>query len=204
MKLILEIMLKKFAPTLFFFVFAIAAVAQQKPAAKPQAVPGPVSGEEIKWVSINDLPALQAKQPRKYFVDVYTSWCGPCKMMMNNTFKDPAIVKYVNENFYAVKFNAEGNEVVNFKGYEFKNVGFDPAKVNSRNGTHDFTLAIAPVQTRIAYPTLVYFDENNTILAPIQGYFQPTQLQPVLTYFKENKHKEIDLNTYLQQNTPKQ
>ena len=200
-------MFKKLVPSLFIALVALTASAQKATPAKataPAAVPGPVSGEDIKWVSVNDLPALQAKQPRKFFIDVYTSWCGPCKMMMNNTFKDPAVIKYVNENFYAVKFNAEGNDVIKFKGYDFTNPGYDPARASSRNSTHDFTMAIAPVQTRVAYPTLVYFDENSTILAPIQGYFQPTQLLPVLTYFKENKHKEIDLNSYLNQNTPKQ
>ncbi len=174
-----------------------AAVAQKPTAAK---VPGPVADVNINWVSVNDLPALQAKEPRKVFVDVYTSWCGPCKMMMNNTFSDVNIINYVNKNYYAVKFNAEGNEVVNFKGYTFNNSNYDPARANSRNGTHDFALAIAPVQTRIAYPTLVYFDEQLNIIAPMQGYYQPSQLQPVLTYFKENKYKEIDLQTYLNQN----
>ena len=125
-------------------------------------------------------------------------------MMYNQTFHDPAVVKYVNENYYAVKFNAEGNEVVNFKGYQWTNPGYDPAKANSRNSTHDLTLAIAPVQTRIAYPTIVYLDEQLNILAPLQGFFPAAQELPVLTYFKENKHKEIDLQKYLDQAAGKQ
>lgn len=184
--------------------FVISAQSKTPARPSPAAAATTIVSEEIKWVSINDLPALMAKQPKKVFIDVYTSWCGPCKMMMNTTFKDPAIIKYVNEHFYAVKFNAEGNEVVNFKGYEFVNSAYDPAKANSRNGTHDFTLAIAPVQTRIAYPTIVYFDEKLSILAPLQGYFQPAQMQPVLTYFTEGKYAEIDLQTYLNQASGKQ
>lgn len=168
------------------------------------ATPGPVSGEQITWVSVSELAALQAKQPKKVFIDVYTSWCGPCKMMMNNTFHNADVIKYVNENFYAVKFNAEGNEVVNFKGYEWTNPGYDPAKANSRNSTHDLTMAIAPVQTRVAYPTIVYLDEQLNIIAPLQGYFPPEQFKPVLTYFKENKFKEMDLQKYLDASAGKQ
>ncbi len=186
-------------------IASLAVNAQAKKAA-PTGITehAPAQVEEIHWVTINELPALMAKQPRKVFMDVYTSWCGPCKMMLANTFHNPAIVKYVNENFYAVKFNAEGNEVVKFKGNDFLNPGYDPAKANSRNSTHDFALAIAPVQTRIAYPTVVYFDEQLNIIAPLQGYYPPEQFQPVLTYFKENKHKEINLQDYLNQATGKQ
>lgn len=184
----------KFIFSALFAVALLSAAAQDK---KPAATPAPVVTEEVKWVTINDLPSLMAKEPRKVLIDVYTSWCGPCKMMMNTTFKDPAIVKYINEHFYAVKFNAEGNEVVNFKGYEFRNDGYDPARAGGRNSTHDLTLAIAPVQTRIAYPTIVYFDENLNLLTPLQGYYQPAQMSPVLTYFGENKYKETDLNTYM-------
>lgn len=182
-----------FALTVLFTALSVSA---QNKTQAPAATLGPV--EEIKWVSVNELPALMAAKPKKVFIDVYTAWCGPCKMMMNSTFKDPEIIKYVNQNFYAVKFNAEGKDTVNFKGYVFANPGYDPAKAASRNSTHELTLAIAPVQTRIAYPTLVYFDEQLNILAPIQGYFPAGQLKPVLTYFNEGKYKEgIDLQAYL-------
>ena len=34
--------------------------------------------------------------------------------MDKQTYSHPIISKYINENFYAVKFNAEGNQTVNF------------------------------------------------------------------------------------------
>ena len=48
-------------------------------------------------------------------IDVYTKWCGPCKMMMRNTFTNADVISYINENFYAVKFDAEGPDPVEFK-----------------------------------------------------------------------------------------
>ena len=41
-------------------------------------------------------------------MDIYTDWCGPCKLMDKNTFQNPDVAQYLNNNFYAVKFNAEG------------------------------------------------------------------------------------------------
>lgn len=53
--------------------------------------------------------ALQlAKQSNKnIFVDVYTTWCAPCKKMTKYTFTDERVGKYFNNNFIAIKLDAE-------------------------------------------------------------------------------------------------
>ena len=61
----------------------------------------------IKWYTWDEAIALNAKNPKKIFIDLYTEWCGYCKKMDANTFKDPEVAKYMNEHFYAVKFDAE-------------------------------------------------------------------------------------------------
>ena len=38
-------------------------------------------GAEINWLTVDELEAAQAREPRKVMVDVYTKWCGPCKMI---------------------------------------------------------------------------------------------------------------------------
>ncbi|MGY6560848.1 MAG: thioredoxin family protein [Luteibaculaceae bacterium] len=146
----------------------------------------PSNAQTINWVSVNELEKLQKQEPRKVLIDVYTNWCGPCKMMEANTFSNPKVVDYVNKKYYAVKFNAEGNDKIEFRGYSFSNPDFDPAKIKSRNGTHEFTKAIAPVNGRIAYPTIVYLDEELNLLAPVQGYQTPEQIEPIIKFFGEN------------------
>ena len=79
---------------------------------------------KIKWISLEDAVYLQEASPRNIIIDVYTNWCGPCKLLDRNTFSNKSVIKYINDNFYAVKFNAEGNGVINFKGYEFTNPNF--------------------------------------------------------------------------------
>ena len=37
--------------------------------------------DKINWLSIEEVEVLQQKEPRKVLMDVYTSWCGPCKMI---------------------------------------------------------------------------------------------------------------------------
>ena len=142
--------------------------------------------EKINWMSLEEALAAQTSQPRKIIMDVYTTWCGPCKMLDQNTFQNTDVVKYVNENYYAVKFNAEGKEVVKYKDLEFTNPQFDPNR-QGRNAQHELAQALKIT----AYPTIVFFNENGDTLLPIPGYKTPSQLELYLKLFFNDDHQKI-------------
>ncbi|ATA68878.1 thioredoxin family protein [Capnocytophaga cynodegmi] len=146
-----------------------------------------LSAQEIKWMTFNEAIAAQKKNPKKIFMDVYTVWCGPCQQLEKKTFNNKDVAKYINENYYAVKFNGEGNEVVNYKGQKFENKGYDPAKAQRRNAPHPFA-SYLQVQ---AYPTMMFFDEKGEFLQPLMGYFSPTQIEMFLKLFAKDDFKNI-------------
>lgn len=172
-----------------------ALLAATLPAQSPKPADGTAKG--IHWMTFEQAQAAAKKAPKPLFVDVYTSWCGPCKMLDARTFGDPRVAAYVNQHFYPVKFNAESGEPVTFKGQKFENPDFNPGMVQGRNGTHQLTYAIANVQGRIAYPTIVYLDSDLNVLAPVQGLMDPPQIEPVLTYFGEGHYKTQDYQAFL-------
>ena len=53
----------------------------------------------------------QAKKENKLiFMDCYTSWCGPCKMLAKEVFTDPDVAAFFNEKFVNAKVDMEKGE----------------------------------------------------------------------------------------------
>lgn len=87
--------MKKIISGLFLFS-AITAFAQE--AVKFQDLP------------FKELVAKAKKENKLLFIDAYTSWCGPCKMMEKNTFTQKAVGDYYNTNFINARFDMEKGE----------------------------------------------------------------------------------------------
>ena len=53
----------------------------------------------------------KAKEEKKHiFLDAYASWCGPCKTMDREVYKDRKVAKYFNAKFISVKIDMEKGE----------------------------------------------------------------------------------------------
>ncbi|MEM7186637.1 MAG: thioredoxin family protein [Bacteroidota bacterium] len=150
-------------------------------------ITGSLSAQKINWMTMNEAVAAQAKNPKKIFVDMYTNWCGPCKLLDRNTFSNKDVIKYINKNFYAVKFNGEGNEPVTDSKRTYTNPGYDPAKANRRNSQHQF----ATYMGVRAYPTVLFLDEQGGLINRVRGYKTPQQMEFYLKFFGTDLWKEI-------------
>ncbi|MBL4745022.1 MAG: thioredoxin fold domain-containing protein [Flavobacteriaceae bacterium] len=147
-----------------------------------------INAQKINWMSLEDAVAAQKTNPKKIMIDAYTTWCGPCKMLDKNTFGNTDVAAYVNKNYYAVKFNAEGNKEITYNGNVYKNPGYDPAKANRRNSGHQ----LASYFGVRAYPTIIFLDTEAKLIAPITGYQKPSQLEIYLKMFHTNAYKNIE------------
>lgn len=152
----------------------------------PKASTVTVDDKEIHWMSFEEALKKQQQAPKKMFVDAYTKWCGPCKMLDRNTFHNKNVVKYVNEHYYAVKFDAEGPDPITYKGKEYTNPNY-VAKKRGRNGVHELAIALGVR----AYPTMLFIDENADVIMPATGYLKPQQLELYLKLVAQDDYKTL-------------
>lgn len=140
---------------------------------------------QVKWMSLEEALSAQKVAPRKIFIDFYAEWCGPCKLMDKTTYGHPLIAKYLNEEYYAVKFDAESREKVTYGGRTFGNPGFEPGK--RRNSLHEFTRYM----NVSAVPTIVFLDEHSMPITILQGAFTAQELEPYLPFMASDGYKKI-------------
>ena len=141
----------------------------------------PPSGKEIKWMSYEEVIEASKKNPKKVFVDVYTSWCGWCKRMDQTTFKNPEVVKLLNDDYYAVKLNAESDA-------QFE-----------QNGKTMSYRQLARSYKATGYPTTVYLNEDLSVIQAVPGYQKPQSLTMILSYFGGDHHLTTEWPAYQKQ-----
>ncbi len=149
--------------------------------AQVKAVSNASEDSPVRWLSFEEAIEKSKTEKRKIFIDVYTDWCGWCKVMDKNTFSEAKIAKILNEQFYPVKFDAEQTEDVVFNGTTFK---FVPS---GKKGYHQ--LAAALLNNQLAYPTVVFLDEEFRMIQPLQGYQKAPEFHKIILFIGGDHYK---------------
>jgi thioredoxin-related protein len=147
---------------------------------------------DIHWMSMTEAEAAMQKAPRKVWVDVYTDWCGWCKVMDRKTFSNPDVIRYINQHFYAVKLNAETRDSLRFQG-----VTYGLAEDGRSNA-----LAVKLLNGQMGYPTSLIMDENFVHAYSFMGYQTVPQAETILKYFDENWYRKLTWDQFTSQYTP--
>lgn len=142
--------------------------------------------KEIKWMSIEQAQVAMKAKPKKVLIDVYTDWCGWCKVMDKKTFTNPNVIAYINEHFYAVKLDAEQKDSIRFQG---KSYGFQPEM-----RANEF--AVNLLQGSMSFPTTVIMGEEFANPQPIPGYLDVKTMETILKYINEGHFKNTPFPTF--------
>ncbi len=179
---------------IFLFLFVMLAIspaiyAGDKKNAAAEAIE---DNKEIHWLTLDEAQVKMKEAPRKLYMDVYTDWCGWCKKMDKTTFENPDVIKYMNEKFYAVKFNAEQQQDVRFLG-----------KIYSYQAEQRCNeLAAQLMGGRMSYPTSIIMMENFQNPQPIPGYQDVRTIEMLLKYLGDNIYQTKKFDVYQKEFTP--
>lgn len=143
--------------------------------------------DKIKWLSIEELAAVYRKNPKPILVDVYTSWCGWCKVMDKQTYSNDKVAAYINEKYYAVKFDAESRDSVEWNG---KKYGY-----NAQNKVNE--MAVYLLYGQMSYPTTVFLSSIDAKPAPLPGFLKPKDLESPLRFFGDGAYKTKNYPEFL-------
>lgn len=139
--------------------------------------------QQIVWMSLDEALKAQKIKPKKIIMDVYTKWCGPCRLLDKKTFGNPDVSRYISQNFYAVKFNAESDEEIFFYDKSFSNPNYNPDR-KGRNSTHDFTKFLGIR----GYPTIIFFSEEGDPIMPVTGFQDVQEIELYLKMIKQGDY----------------
>lgn len=82
------------------------------------------------------------------FLDIYATWCGPCKKLKQDTFSDKEVGAYFNANFINVTLDGEqGDGLVLARKYRVQ-----------------------------GYPTMLFIGPEGSVKRHVLGYHNPEQL----------------------------
>jgi thioredoxin-related protein len=133
--------------------------------------------QAVRWYSIVEALELNKEEPRNIIIDVYTDWCGWCKVMEKTTYNQEIIAEYLNKKFYVVKLNAEQREDIKIGDKTYKYVPY------GQRGYHE--LAAVLLGGNMVYPSVVFLDEKGRKIHSLQGYIKAKPFDEIIKYIGE-------------------
>ncbi len=112
--------------------------------------PETLSHKGIVFQEINFTTALKKATTEKkiIFIDVFTTWCGPCKQLKKTTFQDENVKKYFDAHFINLALDAEKTE-------------------------GELFLQKFPIQ---GYPTLLFINEKGELVKQHLGFINAEEI----------------------------
>jgi len=149
-----------------------------------------LASQTVTWLTWEEAMERSQVEKKKMIVDIYTDWCTWCKKMDQTSFSDSVVVNYLNENYYAIKLDAQSEEPINYnsKVYEYENRIWN-------GGYHQ--LALELMGNKMKLPTVVFLDENGQVIQSIGGFRTATELELMTAYFNGNYHHSTPWKSFV-------
>ncbi len=147
---------------------------------------------KLQWLSLQQAENMNKNNRKPVLIDLYTEWCGWCKVMDKKTYSNEAVAKYINDNFYAVKIDAETKETLMWNGKSF--IYNSEARINN--------YALYLTKGQLSFPTTVIIPADGTAPQVIPGYLEIKDMELILKYFGEGNYGKTAFADYQKKFVP--
>jgi thioredoxin-related protein len=122
-------------------------------------VPSFAMAQSIAWNGYDKGISLAREKNKKIYINFHADWCGYCKKMEKETFVNPKVIAYLNENFIPVRVNSDKEPII-------------AQKFNVRG-----------------LPANIFLTEKGEPIGNQPGYLDVKTFLEVLSFVKDEKYK---------------
>ncbi|MBF0100644.1 MAG: thioredoxin family protein [Desulfobacterales bacterium] len=123
--------------------------------------------QSIQWKTYDEGLAQGKKEKKKIFLYFYASWCGYCRKMDNESFKQENIISYLNKHFIPIRINTDNDTKI-------------PAVYGVRG-----------------LPANWFLTEEGEKIGQQPGYIPAATLRPFLEYIDTDKYKQMSFQEFM-------
>jgi thioredoxin-related protein len=173
----------RIALTLLLLALPLASSAKpdaDSPANKAKAeADAKADANKVEWLAFDAAAERASKQDKHMIVDIYTTWCGWCKVMDRETYGNPEVAAYLRDNFVLAKVNGESANKLHWNGKELTERQF--AREVGVTG----------------YPATYFMKPNAEILGGVPGYIKSPDFMIYTHYVATRWYQKGKIQEYV-------
>jgi uncharacterized protein YyaL (SSP411 family) len=134
--------------------------------------------QKLEWLAFDVATTRALAQKKHMIVDIYTTWCGWCRVMDQQTYGNPEVAAYLRENFVLAKVNGESTAKLKWLGKDLTERQF--ARAVGVNG----------------YPATYFFKPDAQLLGGMSGFLQPPEFMIYAQYVATKWYEKGKIKAY--------
>jgi thioredoxin-related protein len=146
--------------------------------AKAEAPPK-TDAKKVEWLAFDAAAERAVKQDKHMIVDIYTTWCGWCRVMERETYANPEVAAYLKDNFVLAKVNGESANKLHWNGKELTERQF--AREVGVTG----------------YPATFFMKPNAELLGGVPGYIKSPDFMIYSRYVATRWYQKGKIQEYV-------
>jgi thioredoxin-related protein len=149
------------------------------PDAKTAETPKAEEKSKLDWLALDAAVGKAKSQNKHVIVNVYTTWCGYCRLMDKQTFGDQEVAAHLRENFVLAKVNGESSSKVHWQGQEMTE--------------REFARAVGVT----GFPATYFLKPNAEMLGGVSGYIRTPEFLIYAKYVSTKWYEKGKIQQYV-------